>query len=158
MLYTRLIVHFKWHQANFDGATRDGKSIQAVTIKDHNRVIIAAETQASPPVNAEMAEAMAALLDVNLAIRMKCSHVIFEGDAAMIIEWMSNTNSSPSWTNFAVVEETKDKLKSLGCWTFAKVSRFDNIWAHNLTRWADVSNFFGLVPPSSIASCLSMEE
>ncbi|KAK2982245.1 hypothetical protein RJ640_016375 [Escallonia rubra] len=94
--------------------------------------------------NSEMAKAAAYLLTIKLAITMKCSHVVFEGDASVIVEWMKNTKSIPNWNSFAVLEETKDKLEFFNCWTFVRVIRTENRRAHNLARWADK-----LFPPQS---------
>ncbi|KAK2986485.1 hypothetical protein RJ640_012165 [Escallonia rubra] len=144
-------------QVNFDVAIRNSTFVQAAVLRNHEGVIVSAQAQASHTHDPEKAEAEAALMAINLAIRSRCSHVMFEEDASVIINCFTNLDQTPNWRCYAIIEEARDKLKYFTCWTFLKVTRFQNRLPHNLASWAYCNQFFGLVPISSIFHLLSME-
>ncbi|KAK3037254.1 hypothetical protein RJ639_030147 [Escallonia herrerae] len=93
------------------------------------------------------AEATTAFLAIDMAIQSKCTNVIFERDAALIVNWLNDHEVQPEWLCLIIINEAREKLRLFTCWDFVRVHRLVNSPAYDLAEGAEENNCFG---PSSL--------
>ncbi|XP_050217460.1 uncharacterized protein LOC126668298 [Mercurialis annua] len=129
---------------NFDGAFQAAMSsgVGAVVVRNHRGVVFNSTTKRYPYVTSPATiEAMALRDAINLAISLQLPEVIFEGDAKVIIEAMSQ-NSKVDYNTDVIIQDCKVLLNNIMPHSFHFVRRASNWVAHSLAKKALTDNSF----------------
>ena len=87
----------EWIKVNFDAAVKENASFASVVACSQDGNIIQAWTEKFPPGSPLWAEANAALLTIKSCTELNFNHVIFEGDALMVIDAINNKSCDELW-------------------------------------------------------------
>ncbi|OVA05645.1 hypothetical protein BVC80_7951g4 [Macleaya cordata] len=110
--------------------------------------------------SAEETEGIAALEAVKWAISLQISHVLFEGDAKNIINYITSSSSSTiGWHTKAYLEDVRTLLPLFTSVLFMYVKRADNSVADVLATRArtSTSEVSSSIPPSFIYDVLTKD-
>ena len=127
-----------WCKANFHGAVFQelGEAGLGVVVRDHEGTVIGAlsERIALPP-TVEEVEAMAARRAISFAKELDLPKVIFEGDAAGIIDFLNSEEDCLAPFGH-IIEESRYLGASFSAFAFSHVKRLGNRVADKLAKLA----------------------
>jgi len=135
-----------YFKINFDTAIRANFSAQAVVCRNSQGKILQTESIISLPCTPNEGEALAAQLAISLAISLKLTLVIFEGDSQIVILALQNPSVAQDWRISPIIQNSIDTIPPHISWSARKVDRSANFCAHYLARRAAAGVSFGSIP------------
>ncbi|KAK9265588.1 hypothetical protein L1049_001695 [Liquidambar formosana] len=132
--------------------------VLSVIIRDSNGNFLFAWTTNDFAFDPAVVEAKAACLALANTRTLGLHNIILEGDAAEVLEQISNWDSIPSWSINPLVCDARSSLRNFSFWSVNCISQLANKAAHALTQWAAFCNRYGIIPISDLPpSVLSAE-
>ncbi|XP_048493311.1 uncharacterized protein LOC125493829 [Beta vulgaris subsp. vulgaris] len=125
-----------WLKVNFDAHLSDNGEIgMGAVMRDSSGVVkFAATKRVGARWDATLAEAMAARFVVEVTLRLGYDHVIFEGDALVVVQAVKN-NVDGMAPLFRVFYDIRRFIQNFVAFSFLHVKRAGNVVAHLLARW-----------------------
>ncbi|XP_059461784.1 uncharacterized protein LOC132190750 [Corylus avellana] len=152
-----------WFKANWDAAIgkQSGWVGLAAVIRDSQGNMVAAKTVTRKGlIEPVAAEALAALMAVQLSREMGFSRLWLEGDAKTIVDAVNSTE--PDWSRIGhLVDDIRMEIQTFTSWKVAYVRREANHVAHMLARMATtqiMDRLWTFVPPDCIAETIVSEQ
>ena len=113
----------------------------AVVARDNHGKILLAATEKVHTGDSMVAEALALLWALNLAVCYQFQHCIIEGDAKTCIDACKGRLDDCPWSIYSICHDIKSLLRSFPSVVFNWVSRNMNSVAHTLTKFTIQSQF-----------------
>ena len=147
-----------WIKINVDAALSNSKSALAVVARNHLGIAISIWGKEHHLCSPVQAEAEAILWAVQIAIQERWSAVIFEGDAKLCFDPLSQPDLIPSWPISTLICNIRSLVSCFVSCEFKWVQRKCNVAAHEAARLA-LNSYrpfcfsYGNFPPSLEAAC-----
>lgn len=138
-----------WHKLNFDTAIRDSFSCQAAICRDHDGRLVKMATQIQSKCSPNKGEALAAKLDVSLALSLQLDRFIIEGDSQIVILALQQPSIIQDWRITDIIHQTLDLFPPDSFWSARKVNRSVNFGVHYVTHWATAQFSSSSIPTLS---------
>jgi hypothetical protein len=144
-------------KVNFDVAIRPDFFVIAATLRDHNGDFVAVCSKKLAAMDANLGEAHAALLAIELSVSFSSTSLILEGDSLLTIIAIKDPHPTFSgWASSPVIFDLQNVFLSIPVWSTLKTFKCANFFAHQVAKWAASHFVFGSIPTSSSSSLISI--